>query len=102
MNQVGATIKASRMVYLSSIVLLCLWILGPLYLLAVNALSSPETINQFPMSLIPEFDLESLIFFLKFNGMIDALINRECACVGHETVGWFNAVTPGEGTRHPD
>jgi multiple sugar transport system permease protein len=75
MDQVGATIKASRMVYLSSIVLLCLWILGPLYLLAVNALSSPEAINQFPMSLIPEFDLESLIFFVKFNGMIDALLN---------------------------
>lgn len=62
MNQITATVKASRMVYLSSVALLCFWILGPLYLLAVNALSSPEAINQFPMALIPEFDLESLIF----------------------------------------
>ncbi len=81
MNQITATVKASRLVYLSSVALLCFWILGPLYLLAVNALSSPEVINQFPMALIPEFDLESLIFFAKFNGMIDALMNSIAVAV---------------------
>ena len=67
--------KATRFLYIASIVLLCALVLGPLYLLAVNALSSPDTINQFPMNLFPEFDLESLIFFANFYGMLDALIN---------------------------
>ncbi|SHG46985.1 carbohydrate ABC transporter permease [Cognatishimia maritima] len=67
--------KAGRYVYISGVVLLCAWVLIPLYLLLVNTLSSPETVNSFPKSFIPEFDLGSLEFFTGFSGMLVALKN---------------------------
>jgi multiple sugar transport system permease protein len=67
--------KEGRLLFGASVFLLCAWVLGPLYLLLVNTLSSPEAVNGFPKSLMPELDFESLIFFAHFQGMIDALIN---------------------------
>lgn len=63
------------MVYASAIALLCAWVLVPLYLLAVNTLSSPEAVQAFPKAFVPEFDLGSLRFFAGFDGMIAALGN---------------------------
>lgn len=70
-----ATGKAGRYVYISGVVLLCAWVLIPLYLLLVNTLSSPEAVNSFPKSFIPEFNLGSLEFFAGFTGMLVALKN---------------------------
>ena len=67
--------KASRWVYSSAVFLLCAWVIVPLYFLLINTLSSPEAVNAFPKSFIPEFDLGSLAFFATFAGMLDALKN---------------------------
>ena len=42
------TRKTGRMVYVSAVVLLCAWVIVPLYFLLINTLSSPETVNSFP------------------------------------------------------
>lgn len=64
-----------RWVYISSIVLLCAWVLVPLYFLLINTLSSPDAVNSFPKAFIPEFDLGSLTFFANFAGILTALKN---------------------------
>ena len=71
----GATQKSGRYVYIASVVLLCAWVLVPLYFLLINTLSAPETVNSFPKSFVPEFDLGSLTFFAQFEGMLTALKN---------------------------
>ena len=69
------TRKSGRLLYVSSVVLLCAWVIVPLYFLLVNTLSSPETVNSFPKSFLPEFDMGSLTFFANFEGMLTALVN---------------------------
>ena len=67
--------KAGRYVYITAIVLLCAWVLVPLYFLLINTLSSPEAVNAYPKSFVPEFDLGSLQFFAVFEGILTALKN---------------------------
>ncbi len=74
-SPVAATLRSGRAVYTASVVLLCAWVLVPLYLLLINTLSSPETVSSFPKAFVPEFDLGSLTFFANFQGMTDALAN---------------------------
>lgn len=69
------TRKAGRFVYVAGVVLLCAWVLVPLYFLLINTLSSPEAVNSYPKSFIPEFDLGSLTFFAGFDGILTALKN---------------------------
>jgi multiple sugar transport system permease protein len=56
-------------------VMASLWIVVPLYLLVINAFSSPEAIDQFPKSFLPEGDLGSLQYLLEFQGVLAALAN---------------------------
>lgn len=67
--------KAGRYVYITAVVLLCAWVLVPIYFLLINTLSSPESVNAFPKSFFPEFDMGSLTFFANFAGMLTALKN---------------------------
>lgn len=67
--------KAGKYVYISAVVLLCAWVLVPLYFLLINTLSAPETVNSYPKPFIPEFDLGSLTFFANFAGILTALKN---------------------------
>jgi multiple sugar transport system permease protein len=67
--------KSGRFLFRSSVVLLCAWVLVPIYFLMVNTLSSPEAVSSFPKSFVPEFDLGSLTFFANFAGMLKALKN---------------------------
>ena len=67
--------KAGKGLYLAGVILLCAWVIVPLYLLLVNTISSPETVNSFPKTFIPEFNMGSLEFFLGFHGMLAALWN---------------------------
>lgn len=67
--------RAGRGVYRAGVILLCAWVIVPLYLLLVNTLSSPEAVNSFPKSILPAFDMGSLSFFLSFQGMLNALWN---------------------------
>lgn len=69
------TRRTGRWLYAASVTLLCAWVLVPLYFLLINTLSSPETVNSFPKSFVPEFDLGSLQFFAGFHGMLEALKN---------------------------
>lgn len=71
----GGTRSSARLLYGASVVLLCAWVIVPIYFLLINTLSSPETVNSFPKLFIPEFDLGSLAFFAGFAGMLDALKN---------------------------
>ncbi len=57
------------------ILLLCAWVLLPIYFLVVNAFSSPELVNGFPKPLLPEFDFASMRFFVGFQGILTALLN---------------------------
>lgn len=67
--------KAGRYVYITAVVLLCAWVLVPLYFLLINTLSSPEAVNAYPKKFYPEFDLGSLTFFANFAGILTALKN---------------------------
>ena len=69
------TRSAGRFVYVAAVVLLCAWVIVPIYFLLINTLSSPDTVNSFPKPFIPEFDLGSLEFFAGFEGMLAALKN---------------------------
>ena len=66
---------AGRFVFVAGTVLLLAWVLVPLYLLAVNTLSSPQEVSGFPKAGVPSFDLTSVEFFLSFAGVARALWN---------------------------
>jgi len=67
--------RAGRFLYGAVIFLFCAWVLVPIYLLFVNTLSSPDTVNAFPKPFFPSFDLGSLQFFAGFAGILSALKN---------------------------
>ena len=58
-----------------AVILLCAWVIVPIYFLVVNAFSSPEAVNSFPKAFVPEFDMDSMAFFAGFQGMTRAIIN---------------------------
>lgn len=64
-----------RALFVATVVFLCAWVLAPIYLLVVNALSSPEQVNAFPKSFVPGFEIESIAFFMQFAGVARALWN---------------------------
>jgi multiple sugar transport system permease protein len=72
---------AGRFLFITATVLLCAWVLVPLYLLAVNTLSSPAEVSGFPKTGIPSFDFTSLEFFLSFAGVAQALWNSVLVAV---------------------
>lgn len=67
--------KQGRVVFAALIVILCAWVLAPIYLLAINALSSPAAVNAFPKDFLPTFETGSITFFLQFAGVAKALWN---------------------------
>lgn len=62
-----------KYVFTGSVILLCLWVLVPIYLLLVNTFSSPDDVNRFPKSLVPDIDTGSVVFFLNYAGVGQAL-----------------------------
>ena len=72
---------AGRVLYWAGIVLLCAWVLVPIYLLLINALSSPAEVTSFPKRWVPSFDLGSLRFFVGFGGVLSALLNSVIVAV---------------------
>lgn len=72
---------AGRFLFVAAIVLLCAWVLVPIYLLVVNTLSSPQEVSAFPKTAIPSFDFGSLQFFLNFAGVARALWNSVLVAV---------------------
>ena len=72
---VEAVRRSGRWVFVTGVALLVLWVLVPIWLLLANALSAPQEVTSFPISLIPSFDTASLAFFFGFRGVLDALWN---------------------------
>lgn len=58
------------------IAVLCLWVIIPIYLIGISAVSTPEGINAWPKNLWPaEFSLETLDFFFSVQGVFRSLLN---------------------------
>ena len=73
--------SAGRFLFIAAIVLLCAWVLVPIYLLFVNTLSSPQEVTGFPKTGIPSFDFGSIQFFVNFAGVLWALWNSVLVAV---------------------
>jgi multiple sugar transport system permease protein len=67
--------RAGRRLFWACVILLSAWVLLPIYLLMVNALSAPVEVTGFPKRAFPSFDLGSMSFFLQFQGVLGALWN---------------------------
>ena len=50
-------------------VVLCLWVLLPIYLLFSNAFSTSTGVTAFPKSIIPPLSIESVGFFFNYHGV---------------------------------
>jgi multiple sugar transport system permease protein len=78
---VSEVTAAGRFLFIAGVVLLCAWVLVPIYLLIVNTLSSPAEVTGFPKTGIPSFNLGSLEFFASFAGVGAALWNSVLVAV---------------------
>lgn len=78
---VSEVTAAGRLLFITGVVLLCAWVLVPIYLLVVNTLSSPAEVSGFPKTGIPSFNLGSLEFFASFAGVGAALWNSVLVAV---------------------
>lgn len=67
--------SAGRFLFIAAIVLICAWVLVPIYLLLVNTLSSPSQVSAFPKTGLPGWDFGSIQFFMGFSGVLKALGN---------------------------
>jgi len=78
---VSDTRSSGRFVLIAGTVLLCAWVLVPIYLLFVNTLSSPSEVTGFPKTGLPSFDFSSVQFFISFSGVARALWNSVLVAV---------------------
>lgn len=62
-----------KYVFTGAVILLCLWVLVPIYFLLVNTFSSPEDVSSFPKSFFPRINTESVEFFINYAGVGHAL-----------------------------
>lgn len=65
--------RFSRWCFNAAVIILCLWVLVPIYLLFSNAFSSAADVNAFPKKFFPAVDTESISFFMQFHGVGKAL-----------------------------
>lgn len=72
---VGGDNRLARIAFTVVVVLLCAWVLVPIWLLVANTFSTPAEVNAFPKRFLPSFDTESVTFFLGFAGVGSALWN---------------------------
>lgn len=73
--------SAGRFLFIAAVVLICAWVLVPIYLLMVNTLSSAQEVTGFPKTGIPSFDFSSIQFFISFAGVAKALWNSVLVAV---------------------
>ncbi len=68
--------KPRRFLHLSLALLASIWVLVPIYLLAISAFGGPETINAWPKGLLPErISTETIAFFFAVRGVWNAILN---------------------------
>jgi multiple sugar transport system permease protein len=78
---VSEVTRTGKFLFWAGVVLLCAWVLVPIYFLLIDALSSPAEVNGFPKRWTPSFDLGSLQFFIAFGGVAKALLNSVIVAV---------------------
>ena len=64
------------LVYLLAI-LICLWVLVPIWFIGSMALTTPETVRAYPKGVLPfiPFSFETMRFFLNSEGIIPGIVN---------------------------
>jgi multiple sugar transport system permease protein len=67
--------RASNLLTAAIVILLCTWVLLPIYLIVVNAMSAPAAVTGWPKPAVPGFDFGSLGFFVNYAGVARALLN---------------------------
>ncbi|MEW6231190.1 MAG: carbohydrate ABC transporter permease [Chloroflexota bacterium] len=76
MRWIGSWRHSGRVLAYGLALLFSTWVLFPIYLIAVSALSPREAIYQWPKALFPAvFSLDTLTFFLGSHGILGATIN---------------------------
>ena len=73
--------SAGRLLNAALVILLCAWVLVPIYLIIVNALSSPADVTGWPKRAVPGFDFGSISFFANYAGVAGALLNSVIVAV---------------------
>ena len=67
--------SAGRFLNAAIVAVLCAWVLVPIYLILVNAMSAPADVMGWPKRAWPGFDFGSLSFFVNYAGVAWALFN---------------------------
>jgi multiple sugar transport system permease protein len=67
--------KAGRLLTMAIVAVLCAWVLLPIYLIAVNAMSAPADVTGWPKRAWPGFDFGSISFFINYAGVARAMLN---------------------------
>lgn len=71
----AGTVAPARWGLRFAAIVLCAWVLVPIYLLAVDAFNAPKAVTGWPKQFWPAFDLTSLAFFWNYAGVTRALVN---------------------------
>jgi multiple sugar transport system permease protein len=75
------TRTAGRLLQAAIVLVICAWVLLPIYLIAVNAMSAPADVTGWPKRAWPGFDFGSLNFFISYAGVARALLNSVLVAV---------------------
>ena len=67
-------VSSNHLIYLLAI-MACAWIIIPIYLISISAISTREAIYAWPKSFLPEFSFDSLRFFFEVPQVWDAVLN---------------------------
>jgi multiple sugar transport system permease protein len=66
----------NRLLYVSGIVVLCAWVLGPIYLIALSAVGGRSAVFAWPKSFWPsQLSFDALLFFFQIDAVWTALLN---------------------------
>jgi multiple sugar transport system permease protein len=66
----------TRLLYLSGVAVLCAWVLGPIYLIALSAVGGRRAVFAWPKSFWPsELTFDALLFFFQIDAVWQALLN---------------------------
>ncbi len=74
-GRVAGNDRLAHWVFIATTVVLCGWVLVPIWLLISNTLSTASEVNSFPKPVVPSLNTENIQFFLTFHGAGNALWN---------------------------
>ncbi|MGH6924371.1 MAG: carbohydrate ABC transporter permease [Propylenella sp.] len=73
--------QAGRLLNMAIVAVICAWVLLPIYLILVNAMSAPADVTGWPKRAFPGFDFGSLSFFINYAGVARAMLNSVLVAV---------------------